>query len=97
MGCVVFYAADEIERSWVGDFIIAADKSELMRKIELIKPKGISLEDYKKVNLIGTPEECLNKIEEYMGLGVTYFTISGFTKITEKELKLIAESVMPSL
>ncbi len=88
---------DEIERSWIGDFIIDVDQDALKRKIQEIKPKGEPLEDYVQANIVGTPEECLKKVEEYKILGVTYFTINGFTKITEKELGLIAERVMPSL
>lgn len=88
---------DEIEKSWTGDFIIAADKSDLTRKIQAIMPKGMLLADYVEANIVGTPEECLKKVEEYMGLGVTYFTVNGFSKIMKRELEMIAESVMPSL
>lgn len=88
---------DEIELSWTGDFIIAVSKEALKKKVQIIKPKHISLGDYVRANIVGTPEVCLRKVEEYLGLGVTYFTINGFSKIREPELELIAKTVMSSL
>ena len=88
---------DEIEHSWTGDFIIAASKEALKKKVQIIKPKHISLGDYVWANIVGTPEVCLRKVEEYLGLGVTYFTLNGFSKIREPELELIAKTVMSSL
>jgi alkanesulfonate monooxygenase SsuD/methylene tetrahydromethanopterin reductase-like flavin-dependent oxidoreductase (luciferase family) len=88
---------DEIELSWTGDFIIAASKEALAKKIQMIKPKRMALEDYVRANIVGTPEACLRKVQEYLGLGVTYFTIGGFSKLREPELKLIAETVMSHL
>ena len=88
---------DEIELSWTGDFIIDASKENLVKKIQLIKPKQMSLEDYVRANIVGTPEVCLKKVKEYLGLGVTYFTINGFSKIRKQELELIAETVMSQI
>jgi alkanesulfonate monooxygenase SsuD/methylene tetrahydromethanopterin reductase-like flavin-dependent oxidoreductase (luciferase family) len=70
---------DEIELSWTGDFTIAMSKEALEKKIQMIKPKHMALEDYLQANIVGTPEACLRKVEEYLDLGVTYFTIGGFS------------------
>jgi F420-dependent oxidoreductase-like protein len=88
---------DEIELSWTGDFVIAASKEALAKKTQRIKPKRMPLGDYVRANIVGTPEVCLRKVEEYLSLGVTYFTISGFSLLQEPELKLIAETVMSRL
>jgi F420-dependent oxidoreductase-like protein len=88
---------EEIERSWSGDFVIAPSKDALAKKIPLIKPKPMALGDYVQANIVGTPETCLQKVKEYRDLGVTYFTISGFSKLQEPDLTLIAETVMARL
>jgi F420-dependent oxidoreductase-like protein len=88
---------NEIERSWTGDFITAANKIDLRQKIQQIKPPDTPVEDYVEANIVGTPEDCVKKMEAYTKLGVTYFTISGFSKIREKDMDLIAKRVMPSL
>lgn len=88
---------DEIELSWTGDFIIAASKDALAKKIQRIKPQRLAMGDYVRANIVGTPEACLRKVEEYLSLGVTYFTIGGFSLLREPELELIAETVMSCL
>lgn len=88
---------NEIELSWGGDFIIAATQDDLKRKIQKIKPNDMPLREYVERNIVGTPEECLRKMEEYMSIGVTYFTINGCSNIREREMELIADRVMPSL
>jgi alkanesulfonate monooxygenase SsuD/methylene tetrahydromethanopterin reductase-like flavin-dependent oxidoreductase (luciferase family) len=88
---------DDIELSRGGDFIIATSKEDLAKKIQIIKPKNMSLEEFVQRNIVGFPEECLKKVEEFVDMGVTYFTISGSSRIREPELKLIAETVMSSL
>jgi hypothetical protein len=63
----------------------------------MIKPKHVSLKDCVWTDIVGTPDVCLRKVVEYLGLGVTYFTINGFSGIREQELELIAEKVMSRL
>lgn len=87
----------EIEKSWTGDFVIAVDKDDLARRIEQTKPEAMPFNDFADSNIVGTPDECLRKVQKYLDLGVDYFTISGFSKTTKRDLELIAEKVMPSL
>jgi F420-dependent oxidoreductase-like protein len=89
--------SDEIEKSWTGDFVIAMDKDYLTRKIGQVKPEALPLKDFVDSNIVGTPDECLRKVQQYLDLGVDYFTISGFSKLTKRDLELIAEKIMPSL
>ena len=67
----------EIEKScWLGGQIfIAKNRKELDEKILQLKPKSVSLKDFKKINLIGTPDEFRQKIRQYAGLGVTHFML----------------------
>lgn len=67
----------EIEKSaWPsGQIFIARNHTELDEKIALRKLKSISLEDFRKYSLAGTPEECIDRIRQYAGLGATYFML----------------------
>ncbi len=67
----------EIEKScWLGGQIfIASNRKELDEKVLRLKPKNVSLKDFKKLNFIATPDECRQKIRQYTSLGVTYFML----------------------
>jgi len=84
---------DEIEKSWYGQVIISKDKKNLKKRIMETKPTNVSFEDHFRSNIIGSPEECLNKIKEYAKIGVTYFIISGFSRISIEELRLLKEVI----
>lgn len=70
----------DIEKTWFGFLTIAKNKQELRRKIELQRPRpeDASYEAYKEYekrtsNIVGTPEECMTRLQEYVDMGVTYF------------------------
>ena len=67
----------EIEKScWPGgQVIIAQNQRELSEKISKRKPANVSLEDFKKTTLAGTPDECIEQLQVYVDLGVTYFML----------------------
>ncbi len=67
----------EIERScWPGgQVVIARTKEELRGKIMREKPKSVTLEDFERTSLIGTPDECARKLQPYVDLGVTHFML----------------------
>lgn len=87
----------DIEKSWAGDFVIAPTKKQALHKAHTIKPQLLSIEEYLASNIVGSPTDCLEQIEQYLKLDVTYFTINGFTKITQNELQLISREIFPSL
>lgn len=87
----------EIQRSWGGEILLAESKQELKRKIWRFKPKGISVEQYIEGHIVGTPEQCIEKINEYVNTGVTYFMLY-FPDMTEmNSLQLFAEHIIPVL
>jgi alkanesulfonate monooxygenase SsuD/methylene tetrahydromethanopterin reductase-like flavin-dependent oxidoreductase (luciferase family) len=86
----------EIEKScWPGGQVfIAQNQKDLSKKISQRKPANTSLEDLKKTNLIGTPEECIEQLRVYADLGVTYFMLF-FSDLPRIDgLKLFAEAVV---
>jgi alkanesulfonate monooxygenase SsuD/methylene tetrahydromethanopterin reductase-like flavin-dependent oxidoreductase (luciferase family) len=67
----------KIEKSaWLGGQIfIAENQKELDTKMQQWKPKDVTTGDFKKLNLIGTPDECTQRIRQYTNLGVTHFML----------------------
>ena len=86
----------EIERScWPGgQVIIANNHRDLSEKISQRKPANMNLEDFMKGALIGTTDECIEQLQVYVDLGVTYFMLF-FSDLPRLDgLKLFAEAVM---
>jgi len=86
----------EIEKScWLGgQMFIASNQKELDEKVLHRKPKDVSLEDFKKFSLIGTPDECLQRIRKYASLGVTYFMLFFGDLPSVNGMRLFAETVL---
>jgi F420-dependent oxidoreductase-like protein len=91
----------EIEKScWPsGQIFIAQDRKELNEKLSLKKPKNVTLKYFMKSNLVGTPDECIQRIQQYANAGATYFMLAFgdipnldgvrfFAKTVAKTLKL---------
>ena len=87
---------DEIEKScWPGgQVIIAHNHKELSEKISQRKLANANLEDFRKCILAGTPDECIEQLQVYVGLGVTCFMLF-FNELPKLDgLKLFAENVI---
>jgi alkanesulfonate monooxygenase SsuD/methylene tetrahydromethanopterin reductase-like flavin-dependent oxidoreductase (luciferase family) len=86
----------EIEKScWPGGQVLIAQNSrELAEKICMRKPENISLEDFKKNALAGTPDECVEQLQVYVDLGVTYFMLFFADLPSLEGLRVFAENVM---
>jgi alkanesulfonate monooxygenase SsuD/methylene tetrahydromethanopterin reductase-like flavin-dependent oxidoreductase (luciferase family) len=85
----------EIEKScWPGgQVLIAQNQSELNKKISKLKPANTSLEDFQKVTLAGTAEECWESLQVYVDLGVTYFMLFFADLPSVDGLRLFSEVV----
>ena len=85
----------EIERScWPsGQVLVAKDQKELAEKVSKLKPPNMSVEDYKKGTLAGTPEECVERLQVYADLGVTYFMLYFADLPSVDGLRLFSEAV----
>ena len=90
---------NEIEKScWLGSQIfIAPDQKELAKKMSHLKPKNVSLEEFKKFNLVATPDECRKEILRYTSLGVTYFMLFFKDHSDMSSLRLFAEKVVKKM
>jgi F420-dependent oxidoreductase-like protein len=86
----------EIEKScWPGgQVLIAQNQRELSEKISQRKPANVSLEDFKKTTLAGTPDECRAQLQVYVDLGVIYFMLFFADLPSLDGLRLFAEAVV---
>ena len=89
----------EIEWScWPGgQVLIAPNKKELGKKIPKWKPANVSLDDFKKTALTGTPAECVGQLQVYVDLGVTYFMLFFADFPSLDGLRLFSEKVMAKM
>ena len=89
----------EIERScWPGgQVLIAKSQKELSEKISKQKTANVSIEDFKKSTLTGTPDGCIERLQVYVDLGVTYFMIFFADLPSTDGLRLFAEAVAEKL
>jgi F420-dependent oxidoreductase-like protein len=86
----------EIEKScWLGgQMFVVPDQERVDEKVLQLKPKNVALEDFKKLNLVATPEECRRKIRQYTSLGVTYFMLFFGDLPDMSGVRLFAETVL---
>jgi F420-dependent oxidoreductase-like protein len=86
----------EIEKScWVsGQVFIGVNRKELEENVGQRVPEGVSLEDFLRTSLVGTPEDCLEHVQQYANLGVTNFMLF-FGDFPELDgLRLFAKEVV---
>jgi len=89
----------KIEKScWpAGQVLIAENQKELITKVKEAKPNATTLTDFKKATLIGTPEECIEPLQAYLDLGVTYFMLYFADLPNFDSLKLFAEEILKNV
>ena len=86
----------EIEKSaWpAGQIILATNRRELDAKIQRLKPQGTTRAEFEKHSLVGTPEECVAKLQPYVDLGVTHFMLFFGDLPDTSGLRLLAEAAI---
>lgn len=96
---------DEIEKSWMGRAMVGTDPQQLRNKLKkqyssgqlrIIPPQPFDdwLENIVERGIIGSPSQCLAKINEYADLGVTYFAITFLDSPNTDNMKLFSKNVM---
>lgn len=86
----------EIEKScWpAGQTFIGENKKELKNRVLQLMPKGVILEDFMRTSFVGTPEDCIKQIRQYVNLGVTHFMLFFGDLPDLRGLRLFAENVV---
>ncbi len=89
----------EIELScWPGGQVLIVQKQrELEEMISLRKPSSLPMDEFRKGNLSGTPNECLEQLQVYVDLGVTYFMLYFADLPSTNGLKLFSEAVVKKI
>jgi F420-dependent oxidoreductase-like protein len=90
---------EDIEKScWpAGQTFIGDTKKELEKKVMNWLPKGASLEEFMRTNFVGTADDYLQKIQQYIDLGVTHFMVFFGDLPDLKGLSLFSEEVVNKL
>ena len=70
---------NEIQKSWQGRVLMAKDDAELKEKLQRF---GMPPRDLQRANIVGTPEQCVETIAQYVELGVTCFVLV-FPEVTK--------------
>lgn len=89
--------SDDIQKSWSGVILITKDERELKARIHEFRACGLLSEEPDQNYLIGTAEDCLKRLKEYVDVGVTYFILN-FMDVWESEpLQLFADNIISAL
>jgi len=85
-----------VEKScWPGaQVIVAQNKSEVEKEVAKKNPLGLSLEEFKRVNSVGTPAQIREQLQPWLDLGVTYFMLYFGDLPDAVGPRLFAEEVM---
>jgi len=83
---------DDIKKSWHGLVCLGNDKEELRSLAQEMKAKStsqdvkaMSFQKYLEKIILGTADKCIERIDEYINAGITYFILAfpgGETSIT---------------
>jgi len=88
---------DAIEKSWFGNVIVDADAARARMRLERIATAwGMTPEQMEARALAGTPERIVERVREYVALGVTHF-VGMFGRVDDlRSTRLFAERVLPA-
>lgn len=100
---------DSIKKSWHGHVCISNDKNVLdnlfskwAQTIRFMAAEGdpwlddVSYENVRKLSIMGSAEECIKEVGEYVDLGVSHFMLWFIDYPSTEGIKLFAKEVMPS-
>jgi F420-dependent oxidoreductase-like protein len=83
---------DDIEKScWPAGQVFVGEDVDLL--VTQWVPKGAILEDFLKNSFVGTPEDCIELLQQYAGLGVTQYMLFFGDLPNMDGLRLFAEKV----
>jgi alkanesulfonate monooxygenase SsuD/methylene tetrahydromethanopterin reductase-like flavin-dependent oxidoreductase (luciferase family) len=90
---------DKIEKSrWLAGQIFIGEEKELKEKIKRKwRPKGTNLVDFMRSNFVGTPEDCIKELRQYLDLGITQFMLFFGDLPNMNGLRLFAKKVIQKI
>jgi len=98
---------DEIQKSWAGSVLIAETEEEVKERIQRYVQMRLqrlretgrsamnSTEYQLKPSIAGTPEQCIEKINDYVNAGATHFMLNFPTEKLLDDLQIFAKQVIP--
>jgi alkanesulfonate monooxygenase SsuD/methylene tetrahydromethanopterin reductase-like flavin-dependent oxidoreductase (luciferase family) len=88
----------DVRKSWQGTTIIGEDRAEIERKLASAAAMGdVNPAEIEVHGIVGTPDECIARISEYVDLGVDRFMLSFPDSATDLGgLRLFADQVLPT-
>lgn len=86
---------EDIEKAWAPRILIARTKKEAEEDLKQIRNRNPRF-DYQGEVILGSPDECIQKINEFVEIGIEYFYL-GFSDLPDRKgLRLFAEEVIPN-
>ncbi len=86
-----------ITRTVLRDVIIAETEEEAKKKAERVWPREAAFQERMRNSIVGDPESCLQQLEKWKKLGITYFVIYFPDAVDLESIELFARRVMPEL
>lgn len=88
---------DAIERTWFGNVIVDEDASRAAARVErLAKAWGTTPEKLEQSALAGTPEAVIDRMHEYLDVGMTGF-IGMFGRVDDlRTTRLVGDKILPA-
>jgi alkanesulfonate monooxygenase SsuD/methylene tetrahydromethanopterin reductase-like flavin-dependent oxidoreductase (luciferase family) len=90
----------DVRKSWQGSLIVGRTGAEVKSKTQptTTRSGSVANQDFESHAIIGTPEQCTQRIGEYSDIGVDRFMLSFPEAATDLSgLRLFAEEVLPNL
>jgi F420-dependent oxidoreductase-like protein len=86
----------EIEKSYSTEVIIGETEKEVRSMVkELIRDGWAIEEEGKEEQLIGTPEQCVDRLKRFVEVGTTYFIFHFARALETRSYALFAKEVIP--
>lgn len=86
-----------ITRTVLRDVIIGETEEEAKKKAERVWPREAAFQERMLSSTVGDPNSCLQQLERWKQLGITYFVIYFPDAIELESIELFARQVMPKL
>ena len=88
---------EDVRKSWQGSVIVGRNEDEVESRMKLVTQGHPVQGDLKSHAITGTPEQCAQRIGEYLDIGVDRFMLSFPESATDLTgLRLFAQNVLPS-